>query len=368
VARLSGDEFTVLIEDVLDPATAIDTAERLAEELRLPLPLGNGQIVITASVGVAVSRRGAESSEELLCRADLAMYAAKEGGRARAAVFDEEATPQFVDRVELEAGLRSAIERDELVLHYQPIVALPAQDITGFEALVRWQHPARGLMAPAAFVSLAEETGLIIPIGRWVLEEACRTLAGWLDRHPGRAGMTMHVNVSAVQLHQAGFSAEVGRALELSGLQGGSLVLEITESVLVRADATAGVLRDLREIGVGVALDDFGTGYSSLAYLRRLPLEFVKIDQSFVNDLDDPDADTAIVRAIIDLAHTLGLGTVAEGVETFREVDALVALGCVRAQGYLFSVPVSAPAAEALLDQCPPLAAPVTASIGSRRA
>ncbi len=337
VARLSGDEFTILVEDVVDATDAVHTAERIAELFRRPVAVDTGELVVTASVGVAVSPLGADSAEDLLCHADLAMYAAKEGGRARAVLFDRGATPQFVDRVELEAGLRQAIERDELELHYQPVVTLPDGVLNGYEALLRWRHPARGLLSPAAFVGLAEETGLIVPIGRWVLKTACDALARL--QADGRRGLTMAVNVSAVQLHQTEFTADVASALEETGLAPASLVLEITESVLVRADATCGVLAELHNLGVQLALDDFGTGYSSLAYLRRLPLNFLKIDRSFVAHLDGQGADTAIVRAIVDLAHTLGLITVGEGVETEEQARVLAELGCVLAQGFLYAEP-----------------------------
>jgi diguanylate cyclase (GGDEF)-like protein/PAS domain S-box-containing protein len=338
VARLSGDEFTILIEDLADPSDAVRTAERIAEVFRQPVPVDSGELVVTASVGVAVSTAGADSAEDLLCQADLAMYAAKESGRARAVLFDRGATPQFVDRVELEAGLRSALERDELEMHYQPIVALPSGELNGYEALLRWRHPARGLLGPASFVGLSEETGLIIPVGRWALRTACQALAR-LQVDGRREQLTMSVNVSAVQLHQPGFTADVAAALDEAGVAAECLVLEITESVLVRADATCGVLAELHDLGVKLALDDFGTGYSSLAYLRRLPLDFIKIDRSFVAHLDREGADTAIVRAIVDLAHTLGLTTIGEGVETDEQAQALAELGCSLAQGFLYAEP-----------------------------
>jgi diguanylate cyclase (GGDEF)-like protein/PAS domain S-box-containing protein len=337
VARLSGDEFTILVEDVSDPSAAMQLAERIAELFRQPVAVDSGELVVTASVGVAISPLGADSAEDLLCQSDLAMYAAKESGRARAVLFDRGATPQFVDRVELEAGLRQAIERDELELHYQPVVTLPDGALNGYEALLRWRHPGRGLLSPAAFIGLAEETGLIIPIGRWALRTACQALAGL--HADGRPDLTMSVNVSAVQLHRPGFADDVASAVQEAGLAPERLVLEITESVLIRADATCGVLEELHDLGVKLALDDFGTGYSSLAYLRRLPLDFLKIDRSFVSHLDGQGADTAIVRAIVDLAHTLGLVTVGEGVETEEQAEVLADLGCVLAQGYLYAEP-----------------------------
>lgn len=345
VARLSGDEFTIIIEDVVGTADAVSTAERIAELFRQPVAVDSGELVVTASVGIAISPLGADSAEDLLGQADLAMYAAKEGGRARAVLFDRGATPQFVDRVELEAGLRQAIEHDELELHYQPVVTLPEGLLNGYEALIRWRHPARGLLSPAAFVGLAEETGLIVPIGRWALRTACQALAGLRadgrssGRADGRNELTMSVNVSAVQLHRPGFTGDVANALEEAGLAPEHLVLEITESVLIRADATCGVLAELHDLGVKLALDDFGTGYSSLAYLRRLPLDFLKIDRSFVAHLDGHGTDTAIVRAIVDLAHTLGLVTVGEGVETEEQAQVLTDLGCVLAQGFLYAEP-----------------------------
>ena len=355
VARLSGDEFTVLLEDVSDGAQVARAAERIADRLRQPVYLDDRRLVVTASVGAAVSLSGGESAEELLCQADLAMYAAKEAGRARATLFDADATPQFVDRVELEAGLRSAVERGELVLHYQPIVDVHTRAIRGFEALVRWQHPARGLLAPAQFIGLAEETGLIVPLGRWVLHEACSTLAAWRHEY-GRPSLAMSVNVSAVQLYQPGFADEVADALAAHGLPAANLVLEITESILLQPEVTADVLRRLHDLGVKLAMDDFGTGYSSLAYLRRLPLDFVKIDRSFVTELDSQTADVAIIRAIAELARNLGLVTVAEGVETERQAEVLDGLDCELAQGYHFARPEPRDVVELILSGKVPIA------------
>ena len=353
VARLSGDEFIILLEDSADPA---EVAERLAEALRQPLELAGRRLVVTASVGVAVSETSAESPEDLLSHADLAMYAAKEGGRARSVVFDPGATPQFVERVELEAGLRSAVQRRELLLHYQPIVDPRTREIKGFEALVRWQHPGRGLLAPSGFIGLAEETGLIETVGRWVLEEACRTLADWRGEFAARPLM-MSVNVSAVQLHEPGFAGLVADVTAKSGVSPSSLVLEITEGVLVRPEKTLEVLQELRTLGVGIALDDFGTGYSSLGYLRRLPLDFIKIDRTFIEDLGIEDGDNSIVRAINDLARNLGLRVIAEGVETEEQARSIAGLGCELAQGYLYSRPQPRLGARSLLGGRPPAVA-----------
>jgi diguanylate cyclase (GGDEF)-like protein len=360
VSRLSGDEFTILLEDVGDAA---EVAERLTAELCRPLEFHGRKLVVTASVGVAVSDASTSSPEDLLRQSDLAMYAAKEGGRARSVVFDPAATPQFVERVELEAGLRSAVERDELRLHYQPIVDATSRQVEGFEALVRWQHPARGMLLPADFVGLAEETGLIDAVGTWVLEEACRALARWQSEMPGRPLM-MTVNVSVIQIHRPGFADLVARVIDQAGIPASSLILEMTESVLVDLERTVLVLQELRLLGVRIALDDFGTGYSSLGYLRRLPLDFIKIDRSFVEDLRGVEGDTSIVRAIVDLARSVGLGLIAEGVETEAQARAVAALGCGLAQGFLYSRPQPLDAARSLLCQPP---ADAVRPIGSMR-
>lgn len=367
LARLSGDEFTCVMGNLTHPADATRTAQRMTEALHAPVTVGGRQLVVTASVGVAVTLTAEESAQDILRHADLAMYAAKEGGRARTELFDEASTPQFVDRVELEAGLHSALARGDLEVYYQPALCLATREVLGFEALLRWRHPARGLLPPATFIDIAEDTSLIVPIGAWMLDEACRTLAAWSERAPEHASLVVGVNVSAVQLRHPDFMSHVARALDRSGLEPSRLAIELTESVLVAGQGSVETLAALHAMGVRLALDDFGTGYSSLSYLGRLPLDIVKIDQSFVAGITSGGPNNAIVAAVISLAHSLGLVCVAEGVETPEQATALVSLGCRFAQGYLFGRPGPAEEAERFLGsrngqpiRANPLAATVT--------
>jgi EAL domain-containing protein (putative c-di-GMP-specific phosphodiesterase class I) len=265
-------------------------------------------------------------------------------------VYDPKETPQFVERVDLEAGLRSALANREFVLHYQPIIDPTSLQIAGFEALIRWQHPVRGLFAPSEFIWLAEDTGLIEPIGQWVLDQACTTLAVWRQELDCPA-LKMSINVSAVQLHQPGFAALVAAVTRDHGLPPSSLILEVTERVLVRPEQTVEALEELRALGVAIALDDFGTGYSSLSYLRRLPLDYIKVDRSFIQDICGETGDSSIVRAITGLAASLGLAVIAEGVETEAQAAVVVSLGCELAQGYLYGKPQTQAAAESLIAQ-----------------
>lgn len=350
VARLAGDEFTVLLAHLPDPDEAARVAERIVAEMGKPMEIGGREILITASVGVARGGDGADSAEDLLRNADLAMYMAKEGGRARTATYDRHFTPAFQERMELEAGLRSALNRQEFVLHYQPIVSLRSGRVTGFEALIRWQHPDRGLLGPATFIKLAEDSGFIVPLGRWVLAEACRFLVAHRQparrRRGGAPHLTVSVNVSPVQLNHPSFPADVAQIVRTSGVNPACLIIELTEGLVVEPARVVPVLNALHDQGVAIALDDFGTGFSSLSYLRDLPLDYVKIDRSFVTNLSANASALAVVTAVSELARKLGLATVAEGVETPAEADSLAALGCDYAQGYLFARP--SPAQEAV--------------------
>jgi diguanylate cyclase (GGDEF)-like protein len=347
VARFSGAEFAILLDPVVDAEEARQIAERIGTDLRAPFPLNGRDWFISASIGIALATpgNGRTTPDELLREAEVAMVRAKSDSGDRLILFEPSMSLQTLERIDLENDLRGALERDELRVHYQPIVELDGEHIVGFEALIRWQHPTRGLVPPLAFIPLAEETGLIIAIGRWVLETACREAARWL--RSGATGATttfVSVNLSARQFDAIGLVEDVARILEESGLPATALELEITESVVMdQSEAGIRTLRRLRELGVRLVLDDFGTGYSSLSYLKHLPLDTIKIDRSFVAGIDEA-ADRSIVDAVIALAHGLGIGVVAEGIETERQAAQLRELGCDLGQGYLFARPMPADA------------------------
>ncbi|HET8630943.1 MAG TPA: EAL domain-containing protein, partial [Thermomicrobiales bacterium] len=362
VARLGGDEFAVLLDDLEGGAVATEVAERLIAASQQPFVLAGHEVYTAASVGVVLGPDAYRQTEEVLRDADTAMYRAKAAGKGRHAVFAPAMHAHALAILQLEHDLRRALAQEEFRLHYQPIVALATGRLRGFEALVRWQHPARGLVSPGAFIPVAEETGLIVPLGWWVLEAACRQARAWQGAYPD-APLTMSVNLSARQLTQPDLVERVARALAASGLPGARLRLELTESAIMEnAVVAAGVLARLRELGVQLAVDDFGTGYSSLAYLKRFPLDTLKVDKAFVDGLGTDPNDTAIVRAIVSLAHTLGLEVTAEGVETAEQIAQLRALGCGLAQGYHFGQPLAAEAAEALLARAQPGDAPPAAA------
>jgi diguanylate cyclase (GGDEF)-like protein/PAS domain S-box-containing protein len=344
LARFGGDEFTVLCADVNDENDALEVAQRLVMAMREPLALPSGETFVSLSVGIALSGNGPESGAELLRNADVAMYRAKERGPARIEIYATDNEQSVVSRLRTSNELHRALERDELELHYQPVVDLQTQTLVGMEALVRWQHPTRGLLLPYEFITLAEDSGLIVPLGAWVLHEACRQTAAWTrlraDAGVNTAGLSISVNVSALQLAEPGFPTLVAEALDLSGLSSDRLWLEITESALMRdADEAVLILQSLRDLGLHVEIDDFGTGYSSLSYLQRFPVETLKIDRSFVDDLDQRSENAAIVRAILGLGDSLGLAVIAEGVERPVQATRLQALGCQLGQGYLFGKP-----------------------------
>ena len=344
VARVGGDEFGIIFDPVADADEARAIADRIVAALRAPFPLNDREWFVSASMGIALAQPGRATPDELLREAEIAMVRAKGDTTKRHAFFEPSMSAQTLERVELESDLRSALERGELRVHYQPIVTLESTEIVGFEALVRWQHPTRGLVAPLAFIPLAEETGLIIPVGRWVLETACRQAAKWhatrIDR--GDKPLFVSVNLSARQFMQADLVGDVAAVLAETGLDASALELEITESVLMDQSETGiRTLRRLRALGVRLVLDDFGTGYSSLSYLKHLPLDTIKIDRSFVAGIEEK-ADRSIVEAVVALAHGLGIGVVAEGIETERQAERLLELGCDLGQGYLFSRPIPA--------------------------
>ncbi len=325
-------------------------AERIADELRRPIVLDGRPLVVGVSIGLALARGRDAVATDLLAHADAAMYAAKEAGKGRAVVFDPSMRRRAESRLEMEAELRAAIDSHAFELHYQPIVELPSRRVVGFEALVRWRHPDRGLVPPGEFIPLAEATGLIVPLGRLVMTDACRQLRAWRDDADNLGHLTVSVNVSARQVNEPGFAAEVRDILTRTGLEPAALVLEITESLTLRESASGdGALRQLHSYGVSLAIDDFGTGFSSLEYFKRFAVQGLKIDQSFVAGLGRSREDTAIVTATISFAGALGLIVTAEGVEEPEQLTRLEALGCHRAQGFLFSPAVPAAAVPELL-------------------
>jgi len=341
VSRQGGDEFVVLLSEAEQWEDAAVTARRMLQAVALPHSVDNHELHITTSIGVSVFPDDGLDAEALIKNADTAMYQAKENGRQSCQFFKPEMNVRAVERQSIEEGLRRAIERDEFVLYYQPKINLASGAITGAEALIRWNHPTRGLVYPDQFIHIAEASGLILPIGNWVLREACRQARAWLDQ--GLPASTMALNVSALQLQQEDFVERLLSVLDESGFDPLSLELELTESVLMKnADSAARILKQVREKGIQVAVDDFGTGYSSLSYLRQFPVDALKIDQSFVRRIASSGEDAAIVVAIISMARSLNLRVVAEGVETIEELAFLQKHQCDEVQGYYFSRPVPA--------------------------
>jgi len=339
-ARLRGDEFTVLCEDVEGQDDAVGVADRLADAMTRPFDLDGDEVFLSASVGIALPTSSDDTAETLLRNADSAMYRAKERGRARHELFDDGMRAGAVARLQVEKDLHRALERDELRVVYQPEVELATGQVVAVEALLRWEHPERGVVGPAEFIEVSEETGLIVPIGEWVIEEACRQGAEWQRLYPDRPPLSVWVNLSARQLASPDLVPTVERALSRAGVGPGSLCLEITESV-VMSDAPSSItlLRALKDLGVSLGIDDFGTGYSSLGYLKRFPVDVLKVDRGFVDGLGVDSEDSAIVAAVVSMAHALGMTAVAEGVETAGQVAELRALGCDLAQGYYFARP-----------------------------
>ncbi len=350
VARLGGDEFAILLEEIRDISDATRVADRIQQALRRPFSLNGQEVVTTASIGIALNATGNGHPEDFLRDADIAMYRAKALGKARYIVFGKTMHDRAMARLRLETDMRRAIEHNEFRVYYQPIVSLSTHRLAGFEALVRWQHPDHGLLPPARFMDVAEETGLIVPIDWWVMSEACHQLHGWQLRFPDDPPLMVSANLSDKQLSQPDLLDRIQVILQETKLNPGSLKLEIMESALIENTAAAKArLFELKALGIELYTDDFGTGYSSLSFLHQFPLDALKIDRTFVQQMSDQGKEWEIVRALVMLAHNLGLKVVAEGVETDGQLAQLKTLNCDYGQGYYFSEPLSAEAAEALL-------------------
>ena len=350
VARLGGDEFAILLERIIDVRDAAMVAERVQEALLPPLQIGGYEHATSASIGVALSSGASEQPEYVLRSADIAMYRAKNTGRGRYEMFDRAMHAEALTRLQIETDLRHAFERDEFFLHYQPIVSLKDGRIIGAEALIRWRHFERGIVSPATFVPVAEDTGLVVPLGRWVLRQACQQAKEWQCGIAKDQPFAMSVNLSVREFAQPDLVKAVASILEETGLPPQSLRIEITESAIIGQKHPAiETVEQLRALGVAIHLDDFGTGYSALSYLHRLPLDAVKVDRAFTSSIDTEERPLHVVRAIISLAHAIGLEVVAEGVTNARQIELLREMGCDLAQGFIFSRPCNSEELEALL-------------------
>jgi len=352
LARMGGDEFTVLLDSIDDVNEAVRITDRLLRALETPFLIDGEQLYASASIGIAVSTLSHESAEEILRHADLAMYRAKTLGKGRYEIFDHTMHERAVARLALETSLRRALQNDEFVLHYQPIVSLGSEEMVGVEALVRWRKSDSELVYPIDFIDVVEDNGMILFLGMWVLREACKTMARWHREFPRTPPLTISVNLSARQFAQHDLVQQVGRIIAETEILPESVRLEITESVtMVDSERTVEVLRQLRELGVRISIDDFGTGYSSLSYLHRFPLDILKIDRSFVAQLDRGHEGLQIVQTIMSLARNLGIEVVAEGAETKGHVTHLKSMGCDFGQGYFFSEPLESSSLTALLER-----------------
>ena len=351
VARLGGDEFVILLEEMENSTDYLLVADRIQQELAAPADLGGHKAFISISMGIVLSSEKYDLPEDVLRDADIAMYRAKRQGRGRYIIFDPSMLEGVMSRMELENDLRKALENKEFVVHYQPILELTTRHIEGFEALVRWQHPTRGLILPEDFISLAEEAGLIVPIGYWVLDEACRQLKIWQERFPSKPSLTMNVNLSTRQCVEIDLIEKIITTLKKYDLDTGSLKLELTESLIIEdSEYVIGILSRLRELGIQVQIDDFGTGYSSLGYLNKLPIDTLKIDRTFISQMGKNQSGREIVHTILALAHGMGMKVIAEGVETEDQLANLKEMNCEYAQGFLFARPVDEQKAAELLE------------------
>jgi diguanylate cyclase (GGDEF)-like protein len=340
LARFGGDEFVILCEDIFDDGDAVAVAERVLKAFSLPFHLALGETMAAASIGISITSDSTQDPEDLIRDADAAMYRAKGAGGGRVVLFDEVTRERALARLHNENAIRKAIEREEFRVFFQPEVSIDGEHIIGLEALVRWQHPERGLLGPGEFIALAEETGLIVPLGTWVLRDACQRAVAWQRSRPADEPLTLRVNVSARQLAQDNLCEIVAGVIEETAIDPPALCLEVTESVLIEdPEESIRTLTELKQLGVKIAIDDFGTGYSSLEYLRRLPVDCVKVDRSFVRGVPENEEDVAIVNAVVELGHALKLSVTAEGVETTEQLGNLQLAGCDTAQGFLFFRP-----------------------------
>lgn len=351
VARLGGDEFAVIVDHVRHVSDATQAAERIREHLSAPFNLSGHEVFISASIGIALNQTASEEPEEIIRNADTAMYRAKDQGRGCFELFDKGMHVRNAALSQMETGLRGALARDEFRIHYQPIISLETWRISGFEALIRWEHPELGYISPLKFIPVAEDTGLIIPIGQWVLREACQQLRVWQGQFPSDPPLSISVNLSGRQFSQHDLIDQIAQILEETGLAASSLKIEITESAIIEnIDAAALMLKRIKALGVRLSLDDFGTGYSSLSYLHRFPIDTLKIDRSFISRINLPK-NAEIVKTILTLAGNLGMDVVAEGVETRDQIIQLTGLNCEYVQGYLLSKPIDGGAMKELISE-----------------
>jgi diguanylate cyclase (GGDEF) domain len=353
LARPGGDEFTVLIEELHDPSDAIRVAERIQKRLAIPFHFNGQEIVLSVSIGIAFSNSGGTEAPHLLRDAEIAMYRAKSGGKARCEVFDHAMHAGALKRLQLETDLRKAVELNQFRVYYQPVVSLRSSRIVGFETLSRWQR-VEGLVMPGDFIAVADETGIILPINRQLLYDACRQLRSWQTLFPSDSPLSVNVNISPKQFAQPDLASQISKTLQETGVDPSCVNLEITETIaMADADRSAVVLSELKALGVRLDIDDFGTGYSSLSRLQRFPVDALKIDRSFISRVDTDLETGEIVRIIVMLAHGLRLKVIAEGVETHAQADFLRNIGCELAQGYLYSKPVPAETIGQLLSNAP---------------
>jgi len=352
IARLGGDEFAILLEAFKTADEILTIVKRIQHNLSAPFEAGENSFVMTASLGIVMNLFQYENQEDIMRDVDIAMYSAKLSGRNRFKVFDTSMRAEAENILKLENSMRKAIENGEFRIHYQPIFSLKKQQITGFEALLRWEHPKKGLLHPADFINSAEESGLIVPIGQWVLREACRQMKQWQTQFSMEPPLSISVNLSSRQFAQPDLAGKITAVLEETGLAGASLLLELTETTLIEDIETAATkIEYLQTLGIGVEIDDFGTGYSSLGYLRRLPVNNLKIDRSFISTLGVSKSGIPIIRAIIAMANSLDMKVIAEGIETQEQMNNLIKLDCDFGQGFLLNKPVDGQAAQALIKE-----------------